>query len=77
MVTHLCQQELLMAFPKEHQLKFNTYKSAKSLMEAIEKRFGGNKESRKAAKSYQSARDSWRNYFSRRCESEVIKKPAI
>ncbi|GKB94406.1 hypothetical protein Tco_0980543 [Tanacetum coccineum] len=28
---------LLMALPKEHQLKFNTYKSAKSLMEAIEK----------------------------------------
>ncbi|GJY62705.1 putative reverse transcriptase domain-containing protein [Tanacetum coccineum] len=31
---------LLMALPNEHQLKFNTYKSAKSLMEAIEKRFG-------------------------------------
>ncbi|GJS12456.1 hypothetical protein Tco_0406928 [Tanacetum coccineum] len=30
---------LLMALPNEHQLKFNTYKSAKSLMEAIEKRF--------------------------------------
>ncbi|GKA02346.1 ribonuclease H-like domain-containing protein [Tanacetum coccineum] len=29
---------LLMALPNEHQLKFNTYKSAKSLMEAIEKR---------------------------------------
>ncbi|GJY85313.1 ribonuclease H-like domain-containing protein [Tanacetum coccineum] len=28
---------LLMALPNEHQLKFNTYKSAKSLMEAIEK----------------------------------------
>ncbi|GJT66783.1 hypothetical protein Tco_1018263 [Tanacetum coccineum] len=38
---------LLMALPNEHQLKFNTYKSAKSLMEAIEKRFGGNKESKK------------------------------
>ncbi|GJS52530.1 hypothetical protein Tco_0625892 [Tanacetum coccineum] len=32
---------LLMALPNEHQLKFNTYKSAKSLMEAIKKRFGG------------------------------------
>ncbi|GJU95099.1 ribonuclease H-like domain-containing protein [Tanacetum coccineum] len=31
---------LLMALPNEHQLKFNTYKSAKTLMEAIEKRFG-------------------------------------
>nr|GEV16671.1 hypothetical protein [Tanacetum cinerariifolium] len=33
---------LLMALPNEHQLKFNTYTSAKSLMEAIEKRFGVN-----------------------------------
>ncbi|GJV72768.1 hypothetical protein Tco_1492763 [Tanacetum coccineum] len=31
---------LLMALPNEHQLKFNSYKSSKSLMEAIEKRFG-------------------------------------
>ncbi|GKA77901.1 ribonuclease H-like domain-containing protein, partial [Tanacetum coccineum] len=29
---------LLMALPNEYQLKFNTYKSAKTLMEAIEKR---------------------------------------
>ncbi|GJQ93013.1 uncharacterized mitochondrial protein-like protein [Tanacetum coccineum] len=28
---------LLMALPNEHQLKFNTYKNSKSLMEAIEK----------------------------------------
>nr|GEU85247.1 ribonuclease H-like domain-containing protein [Tanacetum cinerariifolium] len=33
---------LLMALPNEHQLKFNSYKNAKSLMDAIEKRFGGN-----------------------------------
>ncbi|GJX02338.1 ribonuclease H-like domain-containing protein [Tanacetum coccineum] len=32
---------LLMALPNEHQLKFNTYKCAKTLMESIEKRFGG------------------------------------
>ncbi|GJT38243.1 ribonuclease H-like domain-containing protein, partial [Tanacetum coccineum] len=31
---------LLMALPNEHQLKFNTYKYAKTLMEAIEKSFG-------------------------------------
>nr|GEV13905.1 hypothetical protein [Tanacetum cinerariifolium] len=31
---------LLMALPDKHQLKFNIYKDAKSLMEAIEKRFG-------------------------------------
>ncbi|GJZ33174.1 uncharacterized mitochondrial protein-like protein [Tanacetum coccineum] len=42
---------LLMALPNEHQLMFNTYKCAKSLMEAIEKRFGGNKESRKTQKT--------------------------
>ncbi|GKA43121.1 hypothetical protein Tco_0735781 [Tanacetum coccineum] len=39
-----------MALLNEHQLKFNTYKSAKSLMEAIEKRFGGSKESKKVQK---------------------------
>ncbi|GKA05019.1 hypothetical protein Tco_0684139 [Tanacetum coccineum] len=38
---------LLMALPNEHQLKFNTCKDAKTLMEAIEKMFGGNKESKK------------------------------
>ncbi|GJZ98608.1 putative ribonuclease H-like domain-containing protein, partial [Tanacetum coccineum] len=40
-----------MALLNEHQLKFNTYKSAKTLMEAIEKRFGGNKESKKVQKT--------------------------
>nr|GEY20016.1 hypothetical protein [Tanacetum cinerariifolium] len=38
---------LLMALPDKHQLKFNIHKDAKSLMEAIEKRFGGNKETKK------------------------------
>nr|GEV33422.1 hypothetical protein [Tanacetum cinerariifolium] len=38
---------LLMALPDKHQLKFNIYKDAKSFMEAIEKRFGGNKETKK------------------------------
>ncbi|GKD75476.1 hypothetical protein Tco_1333758 [Tanacetum coccineum] len=32
--------KMLMALPNEHQLKFNTYKCVKTLMEAIEKRFG-------------------------------------
>nr|GEZ73455.1 hypothetical protein [Tanacetum cinerariifolium] len=31
---------LLMAFPDKHQLNFNSHKDAKTLMEAIEKRFG-------------------------------------
>nr|GEV96259.1 putative ribonuclease H-like domain-containing protein [Tanacetum cinerariifolium] len=42
---------LLMALPNEYQLKFNSYKSAKSLLESIEKRFGGNKESKKIQKT--------------------------
>ncbi|GJW78730.1 hypothetical protein Tco_0140412 [Tanacetum coccineum] len=38
---------LLMALPNKDQLKFHSYKDAKFLMEAIEKRYGGNKESNK------------------------------
>nr|GEV73292.1 putative ribonuclease H-like domain-containing protein [Tanacetum cinerariifolium] len=42
---------LLMAFPDKHQLKFNIHKNAKLLMEAIEKRFGGNKKTKKVQKT--------------------------
>nr|GEY63756.1 hypothetical protein [Tanacetum cinerariifolium] len=42
---------LLMALPNKHQLKFNIHKDAKTLMEAIEKRFGGNKETKKVHKT--------------------------
>nr|GEY06723.1 ribonuclease H-like domain-containing protein [Tanacetum cinerariifolium] len=38
---------LLMALPDKHHLKFNSHKDAKSLMEAIEKRFGGNTKTKK------------------------------
>nr|GEV29789.1 putative ribonuclease H-like domain-containing protein [Tanacetum cinerariifolium] len=38
---------LLMALPDKHQLKFNIHKDAKTFMEAIKKRFGGNKETKK------------------------------
>ncbi|GKF37852.1 hypothetical protein Tco_0114610 [Tanacetum coccineum] len=38
---------LLMALPNKDQLKFHSYKDAKLLTEAIEKRYGGNKESKK------------------------------
>nr|GEY91425.1 hypothetical protein [Tanacetum cinerariifolium] len=38
---------LLMALPDKHQLKFNTHKDAKSLIEAIEKRFVATKRQRK------------------------------
>ncbi|GJV24135.1 putative ribonuclease H-like domain-containing protein [Tanacetum coccineum] len=42
---------LLMALPKEHQLKFNSYKDAKTLMQAIENRFGGNAATKKTQKN--------------------------
>ncbi|GJV79515.1 hypothetical protein Tco_1515385, partial [Tanacetum coccineum] len=42
---------LLMALPNEHQLKFNSYKDAKTLMQAIENRFGGNAAIKKTQKN--------------------------
>ncbi|GJV75097.1 hypothetical protein Tco_1506681 [Tanacetum coccineum] len=42
---------LLMALPNKDQLKFYSYKDAKLLMEAIEKRYGGNKESKKVQRT--------------------------
>ncbi|GJY38212.1 hypothetical protein Tco_0424576 [Tanacetum coccineum] len=42
---------LLMALPYKDQLKFHSYKDAKLLMEAIEKRYGGNKESKKVQRT--------------------------
>nr|GEV32030.1 putative ribonuclease H-like domain-containing protein [Tanacetum cinerariifolium] len=42
---------LLMALPDKHQLEFNSHKDAKTLMEAIEKRFGGNTEIKKVQKT--------------------------
>ncbi|GJZ17931.1 putative ribonuclease H-like domain-containing protein [Tanacetum coccineum] len=38
---------LLMALPNKDQLKFHSYQDAKLLMEAIEKRYGGNTKSKK------------------------------
>nr|GFC64656.1 hypothetical protein [Tanacetum cinerariifolium] len=40
-----------MALPDKHQFKFNSHKDAKSLMEAIEKRFGGNTKTKKVQKT--------------------------
>ncbi|GJY66210.1 hypothetical protein Tco_0468448 [Tanacetum coccineum] len=42
---------LLMVLPNKDQLKFHSYKDAKLLMEAIEKRYGGNKESKKVQRT--------------------------
>ncbi|GJZ09274.1 hypothetical protein Tco_0543557 [Tanacetum coccineum] len=42
---------LLMGIPNEHQLKFNSIKYAKSLLQAIEKRFGGNAATQKTQRN--------------------------
>ncbi|GKF33956.1 hypothetical protein Tco_0107156, partial [Tanacetum coccineum] len=42
---------LLMALPNKDQLEFYSYKDAKLLMDAIEKRYGGNKESKKVQRT--------------------------
>nr|GEU31414.1 hypothetical protein [Tanacetum cinerariifolium] len=41
---------LLMALPDKHQLKFNSHKDVKTLMQAIEKCFGGNTQTKKVQK---------------------------
>ncbi|GKB44249.1 reverse transcriptase domain-containing protein [Tanacetum coccineum] len=43
---------LLMGIPNEHQLKFNSIKDAKSLLQAVEKRFGGNAATKKTLLAY-------------------------
>nr|GEX15147.1 ribonuclease H-like domain-containing protein [Tanacetum cinerariifolium] len=58
---------LLMALPDKHQLKFNIHKDAKSLMEAIEKRFGGNKETQKVQKTL--LKQQYKNFSGSRSES--------
>nr|GEU45091.1 ribonuclease H-like domain, reverse transcriptase, RNA-dependent DNA polymerase [Tanacetum cinerariifolium] len=42
---------LMMGIPNEDQLKFNSIKDAKQLMEAIEKRFGGNAATKKTQRN--------------------------
>ncbi|GJR01698.1 ribonuclease H-like domain-containing protein [Tanacetum coccineum] len=42
---------LLMGIPNEHQLKFNSIKDAKSLLQDIEKRFGGNAATKKTQRN--------------------------
>nr|GEU71338.1 putative ribonuclease H-like domain-containing protein [Tanacetum cinerariifolium] len=66
------RETLLMALPDKHQLKFNTQKDAKSLMEAIEKRFGGNKETKKVQKTL--LKQQYENFSG--YQSKVLKKPA-
>nr|GEY49502.1 hypothetical protein [Tanacetum cinerariifolium] len=42
---------LLMGIPNEHQLKFNSIKDAKLLLQAVEKRFGGNAATKKTQRN--------------------------
>ncbi|GJY01505.1 hypothetical protein Tco_0359657 [Tanacetum coccineum] len=42
---------LMMGIPNEHQLMFNSIKDAKLLMEAVEKRFGGNAATKKTKRN--------------------------
>ncbi|GJQ89311.1 hypothetical protein Tco_0000450 [Tanacetum coccineum] len=42
---------LMMGIPNEHQLKFNSIKDAKLLLEAIEKRFSGNEATKKTQRN--------------------------
>nr|GEU90128.1 ribonuclease H-like domain-containing protein [Tanacetum cinerariifolium] len=58
---------LLMALPDKHQLKFNIHKDAKSLIKAIEKRFGGNKETKKVQKTL--LKQQYENFSGIRSES--------
>ncbi|GKF48950.1 hypothetical protein Tco_0142201, partial [Tanacetum coccineum] len=42
---------LIMGIPNEHQLKFNFIKDDKLLLEAVEKRFGGNATTKKTQRN--------------------------
>ncbi|GJW04963.1 putative ribonuclease H-like domain-containing protein [Tanacetum coccineum] len=59
---------LLMALPNEHQLKFNSYKDAKTLMQAIENIFGSNTATKKTQKNL--LKQQYENFAASR--SEVI-----
>ncbi|GJX04768.1 hypothetical protein Tco_0190684 [Tanacetum coccineum] len=47
------RSNLMMGIPNEHQLKFNSIKDAKLLLEVIEKRFGGNAATKKTQRKQQ------------------------
>ncbi|GJX61550.1 hypothetical protein Tco_0294450 [Tanacetum coccineum] len=52
---------LMMGIPNEHQLKLNSIKDAKSLLEAIEKRFGGNYATKKTQRNL--LKQQYENFF--------------
>ncbi|GJU90614.1 hypothetical protein Tco_1303037 [Tanacetum coccineum] len=59
---------LLMDIPNEHQLKFNSIKDAKSLMQAVEKRFGGNAATKKTHRNH--LKQQYENFLT--SSSEVL-----
>ncbi|GKD07541.1 hypothetical protein Tco_1187226, partial [Tanacetum coccineum] len=61
---------LLMALPNEHQLKFNLYKDAKTLMQAIKNRFRGNTATKKTQKNL--LKKQYENFVA--SSSEVIEQ---
>ncbi|GJZ35982.1 ribonuclease H-like domain-containing protein [Tanacetum coccineum] len=61
---------LLMALPNEHQLKFNSYKDAKTLMQVIENKFGGNIAIKKTQKNL--LKQQYENFAA--SSSEVIEQ---
>nr|GFA92687.1 hypothetical protein [Tanacetum cinerariifolium] len=61
------QGTLLMTLPDKHQLKIKIHKDAKSLMEVIEKRFCGNKETKKVQKTL--LKQQYENFTSSSSES--------
>nr|GEZ09692.1 ribonuclease H-like domain-containing protein [Tanacetum cinerariifolium] len=52
---------LMMGIPNKHQLKFNSVKDAKKLLEDVEKRFGGNAATKKTQRNLLSITHMWRN----------------
>nr|GEV31727.1 reverse transcriptase domain-containing protein [Tanacetum cinerariifolium] len=61
------QGTLLMALPDKHLVKFNIHKDVKSLMKAIEKRFDGNKETKKVQKTL--LKQQYKNFIGSSSES--------
>nr|GEV06600.1 hypothetical protein [Tanacetum cinerariifolium] len=56
-----------MALPDKHQFKFNSYKDAKTLMKAIEKRFEGNTKTKKVQKTL--LKQQYKNFIGSSSES--------
>ncbi|GJX24266.1 putative ribonuclease H-like domain-containing protein [Tanacetum coccineum] len=63
---------LLMALPNKDQLKFHLYQDAKLLMGAIEKRYGGNNESKKLLRSLPSEWKTHALIWRDKVEIEII-----